>query len=133
MSDLLRRATYYLAFASAASILFSIALSQTLLTLALASLLLSGEKLRFPRIGLPLTLFFLTTLAALLASGDPQSGTPQIRKFFIFAIALVICRSRPWCSSGPEPHPSRPCWAWRSSCNGARKPWNKTPTTMASS
>src|SRR5262249_3965829 len=27
---------------------------------------------------------------AVLASGDPQRGTPQLRKFFIFAILLVI-------------------------------------------
>jgi putative inorganic carbon (hco3(-)) transporter len=29
-------------------------------------------------------------VAALLLSGDPQGGTPQIRKFFVFGIVLVI-------------------------------------------
>jgi O-antigen ligase len=86
----LQRTTYYIAFASAVSILFSIALSQILLGLALALLLFSGEKLEFPPIRLPLAVFFLTTVAAVLASGDPQQGTPQLRKFFVFAILLVI-------------------------------------------
>jgi hypothetical protein len=66
----LQRATYYLAFGSAVSILFSIAISQILLALSLAILLLSGEKLDFPPIRLPLAFFFLTTLAAVRASGD---------------------------------------------------------------
>jgi len=86
----LQRATYYLAFGSAVSILFSIAISQILLALALAMLLLSGQKLEFPPIRLPLAFFFLVTLAAVVASGDPQRGTPQLRKFFIFTILLVI-------------------------------------------
>src|SRR5215469_15649278 len=86
----LQRATYYLAFGSAVSILFSIAISQILLALALAMLLLSGQKLEFPPIRLPLAFFFLVTVAAVLASGDPQRGTPQLRKFFIFTILLVI-------------------------------------------
>ena len=86
----MRRATYYLTYASAITILFSIAVSQFLLALALAMLLLSGEKLRFPPIRLPLVTFFLVTLAAVLASGDAQHGTPQLRKFFIFVMMLVI-------------------------------------------
>jgi O-antigen ligase len=86
----LRRTTYYIAFGSTVSILFSIALSQILLGLALAMLLFSGEKLEFPPIRWPLAAFFVVTVAAVLASGDPQRGTPQLRKFFVFAILLVI-------------------------------------------
>ena len=87
---LLGRATYYLAFGSAVSILFSIAASQILLALALVALLFSREKLRIPPIRLPLAIFFLITLAALLASSDPARGMPQLRKFFVFAIVVVI-------------------------------------------
>ncbi len=86
----LRAATLWLTYGSAVSILFSIALSQVLLGLALAALFASGEKLAFPPVRLPLALLFLDTVAALLLSGDPLHGTPQIRKFFIFAIMLVI-------------------------------------------
>jgi O-antigen ligase len=81
---------FYLGFASAASILFSIAVSQILLALSLAALFLGGEKLEFPAIRLPLAVFFTQTAVAVLVSGDPQGGTPQIRKFFVFTIILVI-------------------------------------------
>lgn len=89
----LQRATFYLGFGSAVCILFSIALSQILLGLALASLLCSGQKLEFPPIRLPLAIFFIITVAAVLASGDPQRGTPQLRKFFVFVIVLVLFTS----------------------------------------
>ena len=85
------RVAFYLAFASAASILFSIAASQILLALSLPVLLLSGEKLSFPPIRLPLLIFFTVTVAAVIFSVDPHGGTPQIRKFFVFGILLVIC------------------------------------------
>ena len=87
------KTTYYLAFGSAVSVLFSISISQLLLALALASLLLSGEKIRIPPVGLPLVLFFLLTVASVLASPDPLGGTPQIRKFFLFAMLVVIYSS----------------------------------------
>ncbi len=80
----------YLALASAVSILLSIAVSQILLGLALAALFVSGTKLRLPPIWLPLGLFLLGTLISCLASVDPRAGLPQIRKFFVFTVLLVI-------------------------------------------
>ena len=91
MGHFLKRAGFYLAFGSAVSILFSIAISQILLGLSLAAVLASGEVLRFPPIRLPLAAFCVITVVAVLASPDPYGGTPQIRKFFVFAILLVIC------------------------------------------
>ena len=90
MGRFFERAGFALAFLSAVSILFSIALSQVVLALSLAALLLSGKRLRFPPIRLTLALFVVVTVAALLASGDPRAGLPQIRKLFVFAILLVI-------------------------------------------
>lgn len=90
MCDLLRSAAYYLAVGSAAAVLVSISLSQILLALSVACLLLSGEKLKFPPLKLPLLAFFLTTVAAVLLSGDAQGATPQLRKFFIFGIVLAV-------------------------------------------
>ena len=81
---------FYLGFASAASILISIAVSQILLALALVMLLLSDEKLHFPPILLPLAVFFALTVMALATSGDARGGLPQIRKFYVFLILLVI-------------------------------------------
>jgi O-antigen ligase len=86
---LLSRAARWLTFGSAAAILFSIAVSQILLALAVAALLASGEKLRLPRIKWPLALFMLGTLISLAFSGDPGAGLPQVRKFYVFLELLV--------------------------------------------
>jgi O-antigen ligase len=84
------RSARWLAFGSAASILLGIAPSQILLALAFAALLASGEKLRMPRIWLPLSLFILGTLISLAFSQDPKAGLPQVRKFYVFLELLVI-------------------------------------------
>jgi len=87
----LSRAARWLTFGSAASIMFSIAASQTLLALAFAALLLSGDKLRLPRIKWPLAVFMLGTLVSLAFSGDPiANGLPQVRKFYVFLELLVV-------------------------------------------
>jgi putative inorganic carbon (hco3(-)) transporter len=80
----------WLTFASAAAILFSIAVSQILLALALAALFLSGEPLRLPRIKWPLALFLLGTLISLAFSMHPAWGLPQIRKFYLFGYLLIV-------------------------------------------
>ena len=84
------QAARWLTFASAVSILFSIAASQILLALALAALMVSGEKLRLPPIKLPLALFLAGTVLALAFSGHVTEGLPQIRKFYVFCELLVV-------------------------------------------
>jgi putative inorganic carbon (HCO3(-)) transporter len=86
----LDRSAFYLTCGALLSILFSIAVSQILLALALAALLLSSTKLRLPPIQLPLALFLAGTALSLLASGHIQEGMPQIRKFYVFTILLVV-------------------------------------------
>jgi putative inorganic carbon (hco3(-)) transporter len=86
----LDRAAFYLTCGSLVSILFSIAVSQILLGLALAALLLSSERLRLPPIKLPLVLFMAGTILSLLFSGHMSEGTPQIRKFILFVILLLV-------------------------------------------
>jgi putative inorganic carbon (hco3(-)) transporter len=81
---------FYLAFGTAVSMLFSIAVSEILLALALAALLLSHTRLRFPPILLPLGLFFAASVIAMLASVNPESGRPGLRKFLVFFVALVV-------------------------------------------
>ncbi|HLJ49118.1 MAG TPA: O-antigen ligase family protein [Bryobacteraceae bacterium] len=85
------QAAFYLTFGSAVSIVFSIAVSQILMGLAVVALLMSGDKFRLPPIKLPLALFIALTIIAVLASGDPRAGSPQIRKFFVFLILLLVC------------------------------------------
>jgi O-antigen ligase len=89
-ANMMSRAARLLTFASAVTVLFSIAVSQILLALALVSLLLSGEKLRLPRIWLPLALFIAATLVSLAFSPDPYNGLPQVRKIFVFVILLAV-------------------------------------------
>ena len=85
------RAARWLTFGAAASIVFSIAVFNILMGFALAALLFSGEKLRFPRIKLPLAIFMLLTLVAWVHSPDPWfDGYPQIRKFWVFCILLLV-------------------------------------------
>jgi putative inorganic carbon (HCO3(-)) transporter len=86
----LARAAYYVAFGSAVSILFSIAVSQILLGLAIAALLLSGEKLRLPRVWIPLGLFLLGTLISLALADTPAAGMPQVRKIYVFLMLPVV-------------------------------------------
>jgi putative inorganic carbon (HCO3(-)) transporter len=86
----LGRAALYLGLASAAAILVSITASQILLGLALVALLASREKLRLPRIWLPLSLFLAGTLLSLVFSPHPMHGLPQVKKMFVFSILLVL-------------------------------------------
>ena len=90
MKPYLDRSAFYLTCGALLSILFSIAVSQILLALALAALLLSSNKIRLPPIKLPLALFLAGTIISLLASGHIQQGMPQIRKFYVFFILLVV-------------------------------------------
>ncbi len=86
----LARAAFWLTGGAAVAVLFSIAACQILLALAFAALLFSGLELRLPPIRLPLALFMAGTLISLALSSDPAAGRPQIRKFFVFLMLLVV-------------------------------------------
>ena len=86
----MNRAAFWLTGGAAVAVVFSIAACQILMALALVALLLSDTRLRFPPVGLPLGLFVVGTLASLAMSGDWVSGRPQIRKFFLFLMLLVV-------------------------------------------
>ena len=84
------RAARWLAFGSAATSLLSIAICEILLALAVAALLLSGARLRWPRIWPPLALFVLATLISLALSDDPAAGLKQVRKFYVLLELMVV-------------------------------------------
>jgi putative inorganic carbon (HCO3(-)) transporter len=79
-----------IAIAAAALIQVSIAASQTLLGAGILLLLVFRHKLEFPRIWIPLVLFFLWTALADVLSPDPWGGRAQIRKFFVFLFIPLI-------------------------------------------
>ena len=83
---------FWLGFGAAVSILFSIAVSQILLGVGLLWAVYT-RRFDFPPIKLPLALFFVTTVAADLLSGHPLTGLPQIRKFFVFGVAVLAMRA----------------------------------------
>src|SRR5947209_3087319 len=80
----LDQVAHYLTCASLVMMFCSIAASEILLGLALAALLLSREKIRFPPFLIPLTAFCIGTLISMALSVDPASGKPQLRKFFLY-------------------------------------------------
>lgn len=80
----------WLTFGSAISILLSIWLSQMLLWLAVASIILSGTPPRLPGIRLPLALFIAGTIISLALSGEIVHGLPQIKKFLVFLMLLAV-------------------------------------------
>ena len=86
----LSRAAFYLACGSAISILFSIAISHTLLVAALVALLASGQRPRVPPIWLPVLVFMALTVVSMLASPEPMAGLPQIKKFFVYLAPIVM-------------------------------------------
>jgi putative inorganic carbon (hco3(-)) transporter len=81
---------FWSACGSAVAILFSIAVSQSLLGVAIAAFLLSGERPRLPRPWLPLALFLLGSMISLLASGEPMVGMPQVRKLYVYLVLVVF-------------------------------------------
>jgi putative inorganic carbon (HCO3(-)) transporter len=84
---------YWVAFGSAVSIVFSIAVSQILLGVGLLLIVLGRRRVDFPPIKLPLAIFFALTVLADLMSGHVLTGLPQIRKFFVFGIVVLISAS----------------------------------------
>ncbi len=82
-------AAFYLVVAANVSVVFSIFVSQTVLGLAVAALLIGRSRLELPPPALPLALFSLWTLAALALSPRPALGLPQVKKFYIFLIVVA--------------------------------------------
>jgi len=88
--SVLLKAARWLAFASSAVIVVGIAPSQIFLGMSLLALFLSKEKLRLPAIKWTLALFLAGTLLAVLLSGHPRVGFPQVKKIYVFSQLLVV-------------------------------------------
>jgi len=86
----LQRAAFWAAFAACIAIVVSIAASQVLMGAALVLLLVSRTRLRLPPVWLPMVFFMAGSLASWFLSGDLRRGLPQIRKFYVWLMLLVI-------------------------------------------
>jgi putative inorganic carbon (HCO3(-)) transporter len=80
----------YLAGAAAVTSVVSIAASQILMGLALAALILTRQRRRWPPVTLPFAVFVIGTLVSLAASGHIRDGLPQVRKFYVFLMLFLI-------------------------------------------
>jgi len=83
-------AAFWCGLLSAASVVASIFVSQVLLGLALVLLAASRAPLIFPPLKAPLLAFFGWTVLSLLLSGHVAGGLPQVKKFFVFSMLLVL-------------------------------------------
>ena len=75
---------------AAALIHISIAGSQLCLGIGIGLMLALRRRLEFPRIWIPLLVFFVLTFVSLLLCADPWGGRAQIRKFFVFLFIPLI-------------------------------------------
>src|SRR4051812_33944930 len=73
------RAPLFLAIGSATSVLFSNAVCQILLGAAILALIIKRERLRFPPLWIPLSLFVAGTVVSVALSSDPGAGFPQLK------------------------------------------------------
>ncbi len=83
-------APLYLAGAAAATTVVSIAYSEILLGMAVASLLFARDKWRWPPVTWPVVLWMVWTLISLAASGHVQAGMPQVKKFYVWLMLFAV-------------------------------------------
>lgn len=84
------RASVWLTFGAALTIMLSIAVSQIFLGLALAALLLSGDQMRMPRVKWAFFAFMAGTLISTAVSGEAAHALPQLRKFYLYIGVLLV-------------------------------------------
>src|SRR5258706_9366171 len=89
--DRFHQAALALAGVAAVSILFSIAVSQILIGLALLVFLISRRPLDAPPLWKPLALYMSWTLVSLVLAAPLLRGLPQVKKFYIFLILVLGC------------------------------------------
>jgi len=84
------RIPFYLTFAAAVAPLFSGAVCNILIGLALASFFVFKVRPKMPPVMLPLGLFFAGTVIATLLSPDPWLGRTGIRKFYLVFLTMLV-------------------------------------------
>ncbi len=86
----MKRAPLYLAGAAAAASMVSIAASEILLGLAFVAILVTRTKLRWPPVVWPLAAWMAWTLISMAASGHARGGLPQVKKFYVYLMLIVV-------------------------------------------
>jgi len=86
----IEEAAFYSALGGAAACAVSIAISQILLGLALACMLVTRARWELPRHWPYLLFFTVWTLLAMAFSDAPLAGMPQIKKFYVWLFLFVV-------------------------------------------
>jgi putative inorganic carbon (hco3(-)) transporter len=80
----------YLVGAAAVTTLVSIRVFEILMGLAVVALIVPRRRWRLPPVWFPLALFLLGTLVSLFASGHIREGLPQVRKFYVYLMLVLV-------------------------------------------
>ena len=80
----------YLAGAAVIATVISITAFEVLMGLAVAGLIVTRQPWRLPPIWIPLAVFMLGTMVSLAASGHIREGLPQVRKFHIYLMLVLV-------------------------------------------
>jgi putative inorganic carbon (hco3(-)) transporter len=80
----------YLVVAAAVTTLVSIRVFEILMAMALVALMVTRQRWRLPPVWLPLSLFLVATLVSLFASGHIRDGLPQVRKFYVYFMLVLV-------------------------------------------
>src|SRR5215467_7356718 len=90
----LRRLPFYLTWIAVVAPLCSITASNWAIAAAFAALVIGhfrhGDPFRFPKVKLPLAVFFLCTTVSIALSGHALEGWEGIRKFYLCLVLLLV-------------------------------------------
>jgi O-antigen ligase len=89
-SDLFRRAAFWCAMGAAVASMCSIAVSQSLLGISLASMMAGRVKPRLPQGWAWLAAFAALTVISMALSPEPAAGLPQVRKLYVLLIVAAV-------------------------------------------
>jgi O-antigen ligase len=89
-NDPISRYAFGFAFVAMAAAMVSIAVSHFCLGIALVLLVFSKTRLRAPAAVWPFAGFLAWTVVSAAVSGDAAAAFPQFKKFFVFAVLIVV-------------------------------------------
>lgn len=84
------QAPLYLVGAAAVCTLISIAAFQILMGISIVALVVTRTRWRVPPLWLPFSLFVAGTLISLAAHGQWRQGLPQIKKFYVYLMLVLV-------------------------------------------
>jgi O-antigen ligase len=88
--NLQKDAAVWAVAAAAVAAAVSVTACEVLMGLSMLLLLVTRTPWRVPPVWLPLVLFMAGTLVSLAASGHAREGLPQVKKFFVYLMLVLV-------------------------------------------